>query len=435
MAAGVASLPDAKPVKATVAYLVRSFPRLSQTFVLNEILALERLGVDLRIFGMTAAAEGIVQESVADVAAPTRYLQRERSPRRVLEDHARVVMSHPLGYLSAWLYVLTRKELDEGYVTCSRYSCFAQAVRMAAMLLCTRGEADGVDHVHGHFAHDPTLIALLLKKMIGVSFSFTAHARDIYQTTPIMLRERIGEASAVVTCCRANLDYLEAVARREDVSKLKLIHHGVDLMTFRPPSRASFPMPSSRSPAPLILSAGRLVEKKGFGDLIRACRLLSDLGVDFRCVIYGDGPLRETLERAIEELGLNGRVAVAGACTQAELAEVLRSGDVFALTPYVADDGDRDGIPNSMLEAMACELPVVGTVVGGMPEVVAHGHNGFLSRPHDARSIASHLARLLADEPLRRRMGARARVTVAEGFDGARAARQLAALFARAQAV
>lgn len=410
-----------------VAYILRSYPRLSQTFILNEILALERLGLALHVFPLTDPAEPLVQRGVEDVRASIDYLPpaRGRSAGAALLDHLRVAATSPRRYVVTFVYVLRRRDLDGGYTTCSRFSSFGRAVCLAQLLRRRRRQLAGpITHTHAHFAHDPTLIALLVKKLTGLPYSFTAHARDLYQTPARALAERVEQASAVVTVCRANVDYLHQVVPDIEPGKVRLIHCGVDLRSFRPPEHGARP-----APAPLIVSVGRLVEKKGFFDLLAACRRLKDEGQAFRCDVYGDGPLRAELEAEVDRLGLAEQVTLAGARTQQELRGAYRRAAIFALTPYVADDGDRDGIPVAILEAMACGLPVVSTAVAGIPEAVIDDRTGLLAEPHDVASIAAHLAALLADETQRRRLGRQARRRATELFDGAAVARQLAALF------
>jgi glycosyltransferase involved in cell wall biosynthesis len=179
----------------------------------------------------------------------------------------------------------------------------------------------------------------------------------------------------------------------------------------------------------LILSVGRLVEKKGFPDLIAACARLRQAGHQFGCAIYGEGPLHSQLSALIERLELADCVVLAGERGQAELIPIVQRADIFALAPFVTDDGDRDGIPNVLVEAMACGLPVVSTAVAGIPELVRHGENGLLVAPRDAGALAEALAALLDDQPRRARMGADARATVVAHFDLRAAARQIAALF------
>ena len=180
---------------------------------------------------------------------------------------------------------------------------------------------------------------------------------------------------------------------------------------------------------PLILSASRLVEKKGFPDLLRACQQLQQAGLHFRCVIYGDWPLRNELNDLVNQLGLSHVVTLPGACTQQELHQMIPQATIFALTPFVTEDGDRDGVPTVLVEAMACGVPVVSTTVAGISELVIDNHNGLLAAPHDVTAIAAALATLLDDEPKRRHLGTVARSTVAEQFDLRAGAQQLADLF------
>jgi glycosyltransferase involved in cell wall biosynthesis len=397
-----------------IVYLLRSYPRLSQTFITNEIAALERLGVPVELFSMTRAADGAVQTAGEPVRARPHYLERAlRRPRRaLLAEHLRFGLRRPLRYARAAVFVVRRRDLDTGYTTGSRFQAFAQAVYLARML------GDGGReplHLHSHFAHDPTLIAFLVGRLTGAPYSFTAHARDLYETPVRTLAERAEAATAVVTCCGANAEYLRRVVPAAG-SKVRVIHHGVDAALFRPGR-------GTPSPPPLVLSAGRLVEKKGFPDLLRACALL---GSDARLRILGDGPLRADLERLLAELGLEERVELGGGFTQAGLARELRRAAVFALTPVVTAAGDRDGIPNVLLEAMAAGVAVVATDVGGIAEVVVDGRTGLLCPAGDVERIASSLASLISDHPLRARLGRAARAAVMERFDAQAGARRIA---------
>jgi glycosyltransferase involved in cell wall biosynthesis len=342
-----------------------------------------------------------------------------------LAEHLRLALAAPYRYFKTLRYVLRHAEFDAGYTASSRYECFIQAVHLAQLIRHAKQRTgDEIRHLHAHFAHDPALIALLTHMLTGISYSFTAHARDLCQIPAAALVERIKAASTVVTICEPNVDLLKQVAPRLSPEKVKLIYNGVDLHWFRPA-----PPAGTSSAPPLILSASRLVEKKGYFDLLHACHRLKEAGYRFQCLIYGDGPLHNQLAEMIERLGLEDEVRLAGACTQQELLPALQHADMFALTPFVTDTGDRDGIPTVLIEAMACGLPVVSTTVAGIPELVRHDHNGLLAAPHDVDAIAAGLAALLDDEPRRQRLGAAARQTVVERFDLRASARQLAALF------
>ncbi len=383
-----------------LAVVVRSFPRLSQTFVLAELLALERLGVDLELFALTNPREAITQPEVADLRAPVHYLDRDQArARRGLP---------PRAYLRCAVGPQALRK--PGYAAASRRDCVRQALRLAPLLLDRK-----ISHIHAHFAHDPTLVAMLASRMVGVPFSFTAHGRDLYQLAPPALAGRVREATRVVTCCQANADYLGKVVPK--ARNVHLVPHGVDVERFRP---------AATTHPGLIVSVGRLVGKKGFPVLLSACRLLADSGRDFRCVVYGEGPLRRELTTSIERMGLTDQIHLAGARTQGDIARAIPYARIFALTPVVTADGDRDGVPNVVLEGMACGVPVVSTTVGGIPEAVHHMANGLLAEPEDVEAIAGHLATLLDDDALRDRLGAGARKTAIESYDARVWAKRLA---------
>jgi glycosyltransferase involved in cell wall biosynthesis len=440
---------------STIGYIIRSYPRLSQTFIVNEVLALEEAGVDLRLFPIADPQETVVQAQVAEVRAPVEYLEAaaRRGRAAILAEHALAALAAPLGYARALAYVLRRPELDDGYTAASRWECFVQAVYLVRALRRARRQGQPIEHLHAHFAHDPTLIALLVHMITGVSFSFTAHARDLFQIPRSALAERIAYASAVITCSGANLPYLYESAAEADREKIRLIHHGVDLRGFQPLSEStkeheetrggvnnshlsapSWPLVDQEEKPPLILSVGRLVEKKGFPDLLVACARLKERGKRFRLAIYGEGPLRDELLALIERHGLHGFVDLPGAIAQRDLIPVFRRADIFALAPFVTEDGDRDGVPNVLVEAMACGLPVVSTAVSGIPELVVPDSNGLLVAPHDPDALANALAALLDDPARRAQLGVEARRSVVESFDLRAAACELAALFGGAAA-
>jgi glycosyltransferase involved in cell wall biosynthesis len=404
-----------------VAYVVRSWPRLSQTFVVNEVLGLERLGVDIVVFSMSHPDEPMAAAQVAGVRAIVHYLdaalQRPLATRG--REHLAAFVAAPARYVSTLFGVVRGSHLAAGYSTASRWQCFAHAVHVAAAVrTATRGR-DPIERIHAHFAHDPALVALLAHRLTGVAFSLTAHARDLYGIPARTLAARTEAAVDVVTCCRANADYL-----RETVGATALlVHHGVDLERYRPVTRMA------DGATPMILSVGRLVEKKGFADLLAACARLRDEGHSFRCTIYGDGPLRDELLSLRDRLSLDGIVTLAGACPPAELVPAFQAADVFVLTSVVTADGDRDGVPNVLVEAMACGVAVVSTAVGGIPELVIDGDNGLLAPAHDPAEVARHLGTLLREPAQRLRLGARGRSTVEARFDARVAASRLASMF------
>jgi glycosyltransferase involved in cell wall biosynthesis len=361
---------------------------------------------------------------VGGVSAPVRYLDAATQRRKVAiaVDHLRLALATPTRYAATLSTVLRGRSIDAAYTASSRLDCFHQAVHLARRL---RRVDNSVRHLHAHFAHDPTLIALLTHQLTGISFSFTAHARDLYQIPRQALVDRVAAASEVITCCGANLSYLKEVIPRDQHGKLHLIYHGVNLARFSPSTEKVL----SSDAVPVLLSVGRLVEKKGFPDLLRACAILAQTGRPFRCVIYGDGPLRPQLSAQVSALGLVDTVILAGERRQHELIPIFQNASMFVLAPYVTLDGDRDGAPNVLAEAMACGLPVVSTRVAGIPELVWHEQNGLLCEPRDADDLARQLGRLLDDAALRTRLGGAARATVSADFNARDAAARIAAIF------
>jgi glycosyltransferase involved in cell wall biosynthesis len=411
----------------SVAYIVRSYPRLSQTFILDEICMLERMGMNLRIFAVTNPQEPIVQFEVSEVQAPTKYLDSsvQRNWVLILKEHLATAIRSPRRYARALVLVMTHKDGANGYAASTRYECFVYAVYLIRLLKQEqRRTGVGIDHIHAHFAHDPTLVAMLAHVLTGISYSFTAHARDLYQVPKPVLLERAERASAIVTCCRANVDYLDKTLPERLRVKVRLIYHGKELQTKSPGARSGSP-----AEVPLILSVGRLVEKKGFMDLVLACHRLKEEGRRFTCVIYGEGPERSRLQAMVEQLGLVDQVSLPGARSRREIVSAYLQADVFALTPFVLDNGDRDGIPNVLIEAMACGLPAVTTAVGGIPELVKHDENGLIASPRSIPEIAAHLACLLQDSERRGRLSQGACKTVEQYFSAHTAGSQLAELF------
>jgi glycosyltransferase involved in cell wall biosynthesis len=410
-----------------IGYLLRSYPRLSQTFVLNEILALEKIGVSIQIFALTNHQEKVVQMQVDQVQAAVQYVEGSQPPtsRGVFMQNVAVARHSLAGYLRALFYVAANPQIDRGYTASNRWTCFLQAVHLAALFLNEQGPGKKIDHLHAHFAHDPTLIAYLVHRMTGLPYSFTAHARDLYQVHEKVLTDRIRSATAVITCCRANLEYLNQIAPSQG-SKFSLIYHGVDLRDFQPVSE---PEIKSASTVPLIMSVGRLVEKKGFQDLFEALFLVKQRGERFQCAVYGGGPLHQPLKEWIEKHEMTDEILLYGDRTQKELIAAYQNATLFVLTPVETADGDRDGIPNVLVEAMAVGLPVITTAVAGIPELVENDCDGLLYQPHDVAGISSGLLELLRSPEKRRQLGSAASKKVKEQFDVAQAAQRLKALF------
>jgi glycosyltransferase involved in cell wall biosynthesis len=266
---------------------------------------------------------------------------------------------------------------------------------------------------------------MLASMLTGVPFSFSAHARDIYNNaSPQLLREKIARAELITTCTRANAEYLGALAPPLPQDKIVVAYHGVNIEKFAYAQPADSP-----GVIPTILTAARLVEKKGLDDLLRACALLRGKGVSFRCIVIGEGPERRRLELQRRALGLDGVVDLPGACVQEELVARYRAATVFVLPCKVLPNGDRDGIPNVIAEAMASGVPVVSTKVSGVPELIESGTSGLLVPPGNTTELSSAIELLLRDADLRARLARNARARVEADFDSVACARALAARF------
>jgi glycosyltransferase involved in cell wall biosynthesis len=391
-----------------LAVLVKRFPRLSETFVLNEFLELRRQGVHARLFAVLDPEERHVQPEAAELQPEVVYL-RERPWWALVPGMLAVIVRHPGGFVRALRLALARRSR-------ATWRHLGEALVLVDSL-----DRENLAHLHAHFAHGPAAIAHLAHLVSGIPYSFTAHAKDLYTTPVEYVALRSDAARFVVTCTEANATYLREVVGA-DPAKLIVSRHGVDLERFEVAMRR--PRPGR------ILSVGRLVPKKGFDTLVRACRVLADRGVDFECLIVGDGPLRDELDGLVRSLDLGDRVSIGTARPQPALVGEYEQAAVFALGCVVLDDGDRDGIPNVILEAMAAGVPVVATAVSGIPEVVLDGETGRLVAPGDPVALADAVASLLADPTEAARLSAAGRRHAARRFDLSRSVGPLADTFA-----
>jgi glycosyltransferase involved in cell wall biosynthesis len=288
---------------------------------------------------------------------------------------------------------------------------------------------DGVAHVHAHWATMPTTAAVLASRHLGVRFSFTAHAWDIFVRNP-SLKAKVELAERIFTCTEYNRRYL-AHWRPELKDKVLCAYHGVDLGRFQAPS----PGGHAADPEPLFLSVGRLVDTKGFDVLLAAYRLLRDRGCAFRALIVGEGPLRRSLQRRIRRAGLEGCVALRPVLTREALRALYAQAFAFVLPCVVARNGDRDGIPNVILEAMAMRLPVVSTMVSGIPEAVQDRRTGLLVPPRDPSAVADALELLLRRRSFAAVLGDHGRMWASTSFDAREHLQRLAGEMARLLAI
>ena len=381
-----------------VAFILKGYPRLSETFIAQEIAALERRGLDIVIVSLRRPSEKRRHRLHDAIHAPVLYLPEYLllEPLRVLRALWKAGKRAPY---KLWLRDLARDP------TPNRVRRFGQALVLAAEL-----PAD-VKHLHAHFLHTPASVTRYAAALLGLRWSGSAHAKDIWTTPEWEKREKLASCEWLVTCTRANREHLAALA---PAGKVELVYHGIDLDRFaRTPSLAS-ERDGSSEPV-VILSVARLVEKKGTEVLLEALARISP-GLQWRFVHVGGGPLRKSLEARAARLGIEQRIAWRGALTQDEVLEEYRRADVFALASRVARDGDRDGLPNVIAEAQSQGLACVATQVSAIPELVRDGHTGILVRENDADALARALESLIANPARRRALGQAAQAHVRESF-------------------
>lgn len=406
---------------STVAYILKAFPRTSETFISNEIALLEELGLRLRIFSMKRLESQQIHGAVGRIRSEVTYLPEATdlgevpfrqwfaaNLPRFVPSHRRLMRRVPVRYA---------RTLLESLVFCvvHRKVAFFKQFLQAGAIALEVSDAKHIAHLHAHFAHGVTTVAMFVSSLTGIPFSFTAHAKDIYQTSlnpGRMLQRKIRRARFVATCTRTNDAYLRNASPD---GPIVTIYHGLDTALF---TRSSSDANTPSATRPVVLSAGRHVEKKGFTDLLAACRLLKNRGYDLECrIVGGTDAFTPTIVDRIRTLDLHDSVVLMPAVPQEQLRGVYQQATVFALPCRVIENGDRDGIPNVLAEAMAMELPVVATRISGIPELVTTDVNGLLVPQRDPIALANAIERLLCDAQLRDRLGKEARSTICRDFD------------------
>ena len=381
-----------------VGFLLKIYPKISETFILEEILALERIGVPLHLFALSQPTDEIAHNEVAGVRAPVTYVPAVglRTLFTLLLANLSRLLASPRRYLATLAFAIGRSE-PGGLGDFLRGAWLAHAMKRS-----------GIAHLHAHFISQPVGVAEMAGRIGGSAYSISAHAKDIYLSSADSLARKLSRARFTVTCTEYNRRHLERLAPGAAIHRM---YHGVDQGRFHPRHRLSPTDP------PLILSVGRLREKKGLATLIDACRRLRDAGQAFRCEIVGYGEEQPRLEALIAEHGLAGLVMLTGKLARDQVRDRYARATVFVLPSQLAGDGDRDGIPNVLLEAMAMELPVVSTTVSGIPELIHDGVNGLLVPPEDSRTLAQSIARLLDDRSFAQDLGRAGRKSVCTSFN------------------
>lgn len=383
-----------------IGYVLKKFPRASETFILNEILALQRRGVNVTVFSLNRPDDGVFHRALADLSHPVVYLPVRKS--------------------DAWLQLLRQRRgmlRTHGQALLDRLDLLLAAGRPDVLQLLGNAidlaeacRERGVEHLHAHFATVAAHAAAAAAPLAGVSFSVTCHAKDIYREGieadgfAALLRD----AAFVVTVCEANRRWIEERLRGADLP-LRVLYNGVDTAGFHPRHR-------TEPTRPTLVAVGRLVEKKGFAVLLDALAKLRDGGLAPRCLIVGDGEERAALLARAAQHRLD-HVEFVGMRTHDEVRAILHGATAMVLPCIIGADGNRDALPTVLLEAMSAGLPVISTDVGGVDEIVDGGKAGMLVRPGDVDALASAMSELLQSTEVQRGMSSAGRARAERLFD------------------
>ncbi|MGH8984319.1 MAG: glycosyltransferase [Acidimicrobiia bacterium] len=394
-------------------YVLKRFPRISETFIAAELLELRRQGERVTVFAVSCPDEPFTHRFLGDLDVPVVYLPHRpvREPRRVASSVAAVCARHPGGWLGAAATSLAPPR-PAGWRRLLQASVLVEELRRVE-----------VTHVHAHFASTAARLANLAWRMGGPTYSVTAHAKDIWHRDNATdgLRDKLGHARFVATVSEPNRRYLDGL----------LGGRGTVLVVPNSIDPARLPGPSDRRPEPgLVLTVARLIEKKGVDDVVRACEALASAGRAVHLEIVGDGPLRPELEALAADTGVEA--VFTGPLPHEQVVERYRRAAVFALPCVVASTGDRDGLPTAVLEAMAVGVPVVTTAVNGLADLVTESETGLVVPPRQPAALAGALARLLDDPALGARLGQAGHALVTRQYTTARSVALLRSLFTEA---
>ena len=408
--------PDPAP---TLAYILKGYPRISETFISNEILLLEQAGFKMRLFPMRRPRENFCHDSVKKISARVDYL-----PTELLLDFPRLAIPNiflsvkePKKYLQALGLAAERFRRNRKTAT------FKHLFQAGYMVERHIARDPSIVHLHGHFAHSPTSVTMFASILSGRPFSFTAHAKDIYTSNREQLGQKIAKAEFVATCTGYNKVYLENLAE-QDGKNIHCIYHGIDLSLFN-----SSRQKSSAAPPYRLLTVARMTEKKGLPTLYRALKILAEKKISFHHTLIGDGDDREEILRLIADLRLENHCRWLGTQTHTQVLAQFDQSDLFILSCEVASSGDRDGIPNVIVESLAMGVPVVTTNVSALPEIITDGRTGKSVVPRNPELLAEAILELLQNDEIRNTVIENGRKLVHNSFDNKKLVTRLADVF------
>jgi len=392
-------MPEAAVVRPPIAVLLSRFPLVTETFILREVIEMERQGQPVRLVPLMRESPAVIHREAVPWTRSALFTPFLSSA--ILAANARALRRAPTLYLRI-LAEIVRGSLGSLNLLLRALALFPKSVYLAERL-----QREGVGHVHAHFATHPALAAYVVWRLTGIPYSVSAHAHDIF-VRRALLRQKLGGAALVRTISRFNRDLLASLYP-ELAGRLEVIHAGVDPRAYE----GAGPPPAD---SPRLLCVAALKPYKGLPVLVEACRILRNRGQAFRCDIVGEGPGRRSLEATVLRARLQDHVRFRGPQPQDEIGRLLSEANVFVLPSVVAGDGQMEGIPVALMEAMAAGRPVVASRLSGIPELVEDGCNGVLVPPGDAEALADAIAGVLADPSRARAIGERARETIRRDF-------------------
>ncbi len=405
--------------------VLKGYPRISETFISNEILLLERLGFNIHLISMRRGRENFTHESVRRIRARVDYLPETLlAPLpKFLYHNLQLAAQRPRLYAAALKTALRRFRR-------TRKSATIKHLFQAGVLVHQFLPTSDIVHLHAHFAHSPTSVAMFAGQLSGLDFSFTAHAKDIYTTNPAQLREKISLAKFVVTCTEYNKQHLLSLCDGLPVA-IHRIYHGIDtgLFTEEYDEKPAL-LPAPRTPYE-ILTVARMIAKKGLPTIYNALKILSDQGIAFRHTLIGDGEDRQAVASLIEDLGLSKVARVIGTQPHDVVLDHYRRAALFVLGCEIASNGNRDGIPNVCLESMAMGVPVATTDISAIPELIENEKTGLLVPARQPEQLARAMLRMLTDQDLRKRIIPAARKRIREEFDNKMHIQKLADVYSQ----
>lgn len=391
--------------------MLRKFPVLSETFVLNEILALEDQGVPIQIFSLGPTRDSKFHEGIAQLEGPVWYIPGLTDLSNLWKYNRRAQRRF------GWRYWRTLLDAMKRFSPSLIWSFFKSAY------IAERAASSRIDHLHCHFANHPADVTMLAHLLTDIPFSFTAHAYDIFKkdVSLDLLKEKLSRAEFVVTISQDNVKYLGELMNGIG-TKIHLVRNGIDMQNFTP-------LETTEARKFTIVTVARLVEKKGLPYLVEACRILREKGFDFECQIIGKGNLRSDLEAMIQNAGLSDTVNLLGSRKHQEVRALIRKADLYVLPSIVGKDGNKEGLPVTIIEALASGVPVISTPIAGIPEAVRDKKNGYLVPEKDSKALAEAIESAMTDSAILQGLKVQARKSVIDDYDMRKTSKQLRELF------